>query len=449
MKLNLSIFAIVIAAMPCYAQLSSEVDLGGGAKKSESAKEASTKEITVTGIGITLESAEKQALASAIRQAVGAYMDSKTIVENEEVIQDRILSVSDAFVEKYQAVGQPKRSADGLVEITIIASIKTNQVVHALKEQNLISGEVPGQNIWAAASTKVMNAQDAVAMLQAKVPELIKSCVIITPLDKDGNPMFIKDKDGKPVHDQSGKPLPSTAPARSEENAETGEVTLTWHFCISWDKEFYRETLFPLVKECLDAICGVPSVEGKMTFLKSRDGAHFDEAEEWPGSPILIKQFSRTLDECNFISYSNPKNLLQMEFKKTNGAITSPGCYILIELLDSQGELVKSANEGCWQPFDTTAMNVAASNLQRSGDESRRIYDSYGYLFNGLYYQTGPRHWRPTLQFIGFNRAGAWVDLPRVSMNVTIPISMAREIKKAKVSLEVLDPGFSLNSSRN
>jgi hypothetical protein len=74
-----------------YAQLSGEVDLGGGSTKSEAAPAANIKEITVNGMGTTLESAEKQALAAAIRQAVGAYMDSKTIVENEEVIQDRIL----------------------------------------------------------------------------------------------------------------------------------------------------------------------------------------------------------------------------------------------------------------------------------------------------------------------------------------------------------------------
>ena len=89
------------------AQLSGEVDLGGGSSKSEAAPAANIKEITVTGMGETLEAAEKQALAAAIRQAVGAYMDSKTIVENEEIIQDRILSVSNAFVEKYEVVGEP------------------------------------------------------------------------------------------------------------------------------------------------------------------------------------------------------------------------------------------------------------------------------------------------------------------------------------------------------
>jgi len=123
MKLDLLIFAIVIASIPCKAQLTSDVDLGVGTNKSESPKEATTKEITVTGIGTTLESAEKQALAAAIRQTVGAYIDSKTIIENEEVIQDRILSVSNAFVDRYEVVGQPKKSSDGLIQITVIAMV--------------------------------------------------------------------------------------------------------------------------------------------------------------------------------------------------------------------------------------------------------------------------------------------------------------------------------------
>jgi len=442
MKLDLLIFAIVIASMPCKAQLTSDVDLGVGTNKSESPKEATTKEITVTGIGDTIEAAEKQALASAIRQAVGAYMDSKTIVENEEVIQDRILSVSNAFVEKYEVVGQPKKPSDGLFEITIIASVKTNQVINALKEQNLISGEVPGQNIWATASTKVMNVQDAVAMLKAKVPELIKSCVTINPVDKDGNPMLVKDKDGKPVQDPSGKPVPSTAPAQSEENAETGEVTLTWHFRIGWDNRFYRETLFPLVKECLDAIYGVPGRDGKMRFSKSGD--YFERVGNWPGYPILIKRFSRNLDECDFIWYENSKNILQLDFRNSNGEQTSPGCYIMLELLDSQGDLVKSASTGCWQPFDPWATNP---NLSATRDE--KLYDSYGYLFNGLYYQNNPKDEPNALYGIGFNYAGIWGGLPKISLSVTIPISIAREVKKAKVSLDVLEPVFSLKSSQN
>lgn len=112
----------------------------------------SARQILVIGIGATLESAGKQAITDAVRRAVGAYVDANTIVENEAVIKDRILSVSSGFVKECRW-SRAKQRDDGLYELQILATVQTGQVVQALKESNLITGEVAGANMWAEAST--------------------------------------------------------------------------------------------------------------------------------------------------------------------------------------------------------------------------------------------------------------------------------------------------------
>ncbi len=424
---------------PCHSQLSGEVDLGGGTAKPEGANEVNIKEITVTGIGDTIEAAEKQALASAIRQAVGAYMDSKTIFENEEVIQDRILSVSNAFVEKYEVVGQPKKLSDGLIEITVIARVKTNQVVQALKENNLISGEVAGQNLWAEASTKVMNAQDAVTMLETKIPELIKSVVTITPLDKEGKPLLTKDA--------SGNAMPSTAPAVVDSDDLTGEATLTWYFEMGVDKSYYAETLFPLVNKCLDAIMGDASKKMEVKLLsQTRDRAQFTgqnylfEKDSLPikqsttwlpllsdlrnsyiqgsygnSGLVFIKSLSRNLDSMDVISYQNPKNNIIIQsgeaFPDGNACLAS----LSIQLLASDGEKLAAQIIDAWQPF-----SCFGNTLGIVGPFSECSRES---LFNLT---------RPIIQ----------------KVSIKVPMDILKEIKKVDVSLQPSEVKLTLQPNR-
>ena len=450
------LIALFISGIPiAQSQLSGEVSLAGdydAQAKKDNQTGPQTKEITVTGIGTTLEYAEKQALASAIRQTVGAYIDSKTIVENEEVLQDRILSVSDAFVEKYQVIGQPKKSADGLVEITIIAMVKTNQVVQALKESNLISGEVAGQNIWAAASTKVMNAQDAVAMLQAKLPELLKSSLTITPLDAKLMPKVTKDP--------SGNIVPSTEPVDISKNIETGEATLTWIFEIGVNKDYYHENVVPVLSKCLTSITESDPEHGRMQWEQKKQSLqnleyfgqkiqykdsyvsihknkiletnrnnivdHRINSNGWGGCPhglvprnffILVKSFSKNYDSCDFIFYPYPKNTLDIKFKdRLNGQVSEgiPASRINLEMLDNKSQLIAASQSKTWQPI--------FSNKQK----------------------------RDSSFVVGYNMDGLnFIARPFTLIQINLPIESLKDISKVNVTLEVNEPVFTLKSVNN
>ena len=407
LKLLISIrtfaFIFYLLSLPCHAQLSSDVDLGGGASKSESAKEASTKEITVTGIGITLESAEKQALASAIRQAVGAYMDSKTIVENEDVIQDRILSVSNAFVEKYEVVGQPKKSSDGLVETTILARVKTNQVVQALKENNLISGEVAGQNLWAEASTKVMNAQDAVAMLEAKIPEFIKGSVAITPLDKNLKPNLLKNK--------SDVDELNTTPIEIQQIPSTEKARLIWLLELKMNNNYYSKTVIPELIRLLNIISGSsPELVTKEiqtdTVNWTRENFTLKASRVKKGLLFsndkfkIINPTSLNNDLCSYHQYKfNINDILNF----SSGEMFPFQCYVSIELLNSESDIISTKSYKVWQPFDDTKRN-----------------------------QIGPFY---DVHEVGYHLIAPYYN----AFSIELPLDLIKEIKYVKIKLDTKD----------
>ncbi|MFP6855574.1 MAG: hypothetical protein VB980_07300, partial [Opitutales bacterium] len=80
--------------------------------------------VTVTGIGITPEAAEKSALQKAVRKAVGEIVDAETITNNEEIIKDKVLTYSDGFVQSINVISGPEKDEDlGLFLVTIEAKV--------------------------------------------------------------------------------------------------------------------------------------------------------------------------------------------------------------------------------------------------------------------------------------------------------------------------------------
>jgi hypothetical protein len=283
------------------------------------------------------------------------------------VIKDRILSVSNGFVKEYKVVSPAKQRDDGLYELQVLATVQTGQVVQALKENNLISGEVAGANMWAEASTKVMNAQDAVAMLQAKIPELIKSSVTITPLGEDGKPMLSKDG------------TPNTAPASVKEDAATGEAHLQWRFRMDINKEYYDETFFPLVRHCLDAAMGVPSqrIHNSLNkWLAERDD-YILRPKGHAGFPAQMRQFvanagsvfdmglllvenvSKNFDSLHGVYYPASKRRISIRNSQSFPDSTPALAELRVQLHGDSGELIAESKIPAWTPFSADLWGLA------------------------------------------------------------------------------------------
>ena len=119
-------------------------------------KEAETITVMAVGMGVDSDAALKNALKNAVTQAVGSIIDSETMVKNDEVIEDKILSHSGGFVETYEIIGEP-RAKDGLVSIKIEAQVKRMNLRKEMEANNIfvvkkIDGQVFTKQIQVAES---------------------------------------------------------------------------------------------------------------------------------------------------------------------------------------------------------------------------------------------------------------------------------------------------------
>ena len=77
-----------------------------------------------SGIGPTPETALKNAMSAAVRQAAGTLIDASILTENNEISREKILTANNAIVTTYDIIEPAKPTPNGLYEIKIKAEVK-------------------------------------------------------------------------------------------------------------------------------------------------------------------------------------------------------------------------------------------------------------------------------------------------------------------------------------
>jgi len=158
---------------------------GGGVTLPEGRGEVHTE--IASGSGTDAAAALADAFRNAVRQAVGVYVDSETLTDKEEVIADRVLTFSDAFVARYDELG--RTTEDGLITVRIAAVIQAGKLMTNLREARINTLSLAGADLVAAALTR-QEAKDAAAeLLHRKLAELpgtlAAEAIPFKPLDYD------------------------------------------------------------------------------------------------------------------------------------------------------------------------------------------------------------------------------------------------------------------------
>lgn len=144
---------LIIAAMLCSLSLF----------PAAAGEDAEAIPVTATGIGADSDAATKNALKNAVELALGSLIDSKTMIENDEVIDDKILSHSGGFVQKYNITDGPT-TVDGMVSVTINAQVKRTQLVAQLETEKIVSKKVDGLSLGGESFTKSETKSSGVEM---------------------------------------------------------------------------------------------------------------------------------------------------------------------------------------------------------------------------------------------------------------------------------------------
>lgn len=80
---------------------------------------------------IARDNAIKDALRKAVEQAVGAFISSETVVENYQVLSDRIYSKAEGYVSEYKVLRE--KQEDDLYRVLISAKVKLGSIKDDLK----------------------------------------------------------------------------------------------------------------------------------------------------------------------------------------------------------------------------------------------------------------------------------------------------------------------------
>lgn len=124
-------------------------------------------DVVATGYGSTVREATKAALRTAVEQVVGTMIDATTLVENDKLIEDEILTYSAGMVESTKVIGEPKKSEDGIYSVKIKATVKKKLLEEKLKATSTVNVSLDGADLFARMTAAKDNLADAEAMLKA------------------------------------------------------------------------------------------------------------------------------------------------------------------------------------------------------------------------------------------------------------------------------------------
>lgn len=133
---------------------------GGGVKEVQT--------VFAEGVGTTREEALKDAFRAAVRQVVGEVVDGETLVKNEDLVKDEVLTYSDGFIPKHKVTSE--KHANGLFRVSILASVQRRSVIMKLKAAHITLKALDGQSLYGSLVTELDAEKDAAALV-AKVLE--------------------------------------------------------------------------------------------------------------------------------------------------------------------------------------------------------------------------------------------------------------------------------------
>lgn len=174
------------AVLACTAAVSS---VAGAEPKNAGGKttKGSTTVVVVEGAGLTSEDAIKDAFRSAVRQVVGAVVDAETVVKNDEIISEKILTYSDGIIKTYEEIS--KKQENGLFRVKIKATVEHRSVVEKLRAAKVAVKGIDGPGIHAEAVTGLEREKEAKELVKNRLKGYLSS---IVQAEVEGTPKIIR-----------------------------------------------------------------------------------------------------------------------------------------------------------------------------------------------------------------------------------------------------------------
>ena len=164
---------------------------GNNKKKSDV---GDTKEVIAEGVGNSPDNAIKDAFRNAVRQVVGVLVDSETLVKNDKLVDDKILTLSNGFINDYSEIPGSQKVQGGIYRVKIKAFVVTGSVIDKLKAVNISVNNVNGKGLFAESVSKLESENDALSLIYKHMKNFPISCMKATVV---GAPKIVENKADK------------------------------------------------------------------------------------------------------------------------------------------------------------------------------------------------------------------------------------------------------------
>jgi len=138
------------------------VKLTGDAGPSATPQDA-VMDVVATGVGLDPEKARQNAFSNAIEQAVGVLVDAETIVKNDRLVDEKVLTFSRGFVRQFDIVREWQKGKLHFARIR--AQVALTPLTEKLKASKIDVCEVYGARFYHQIKHEIASAEHAGEML--------------------------------------------------------------------------------------------------------------------------------------------------------------------------------------------------------------------------------------------------------------------------------------------
>ena len=147
--------------------------------------------VVAEGVGTGADDAVKDALRNAVRQVVGAVVDAQTLVKDDKIIADKVITYSGGFVKAFQELDKSERQ--GLFRVRIAAEVERRAVVAKLNEANVKVTAVDGKGLFAEVVTDLEASKNAKSLLASALKDFPRNSMTAAVV---GKPAIESKKEG-------------------------------------------------------------------------------------------------------------------------------------------------------------------------------------------------------------------------------------------------------------
>lgn len=282
-------------------------------QKAAGPSESRSLEVVATGIGTDPQSAEQNALVGAIEQVVGMLVDAETIVSNDRIVRDQVLTYSRGFVENHKPIDRWQKG--GLHYVRVRALVSATRLGEKLKAQNVVLREIDGDKIAIRFKVEELQEERGKQMFRKAVADFTPDKMLTVSL-----------ADEKPTFERTPNGVKVTVPYRLDANLEAWKAI--------------RSNLVPL----LDRL----SPGKRSGSFMAEQGFTFSGARPKGDLLYLFKQMGPDGIATDWEEYQLPhwlmpdmQNVAARQSTRFVGGVSEyEGCAVTLSLLDGQNRVI-------------------------------------------------------------------------------------------------------------